>query len=273
MSRNSLVLFFAAALSLNAQSYGRPAALRNVGIDQRLNQQLPLDVSFNDESGKAVPLRQFFSGDKPVILALVYYRCPMLCNMELNGLTRSLRQISLNAGEKYELVALSFDPRETSDLAAAKKQTYVEKYDRPSAASGFHFLTGRAESIKMVADAVGFHYSYDIAGDQFAHSSGIVILTPEGKVSRYFYGIEFNHKDLRLGLVEASANKIGTLADQVLLFCFHYDPARGKYGLVIFNALRIGGGVTVLAIAVFLFVMLRRDFHPPANLTGGRYVG
>ncbi len=209
-----------------------PPLLQNVGFDQRLNEQVPLDLAFRDEQGRDVELADYFHG-KPVILVLAYYRCPMLCNLVLNGLTQTMRDISFDAGREFEVVTVSFDPRETPELAAAKKKTYVDRYGRSGAENGWHFLTGQQESIEPLAHAVGFRYKYDAFRDEFAHASGIVILTPGGKVSRYFYDIKYSPRDVRLGLVEASENKIGSPIDQVLLFCFHYDPAEGKYGAAI----------------------------------------
>lgn len=236
----------------------QPGALKKVRFDQNLNHQIPLEATFKNEAGVTVRLGQFFR-QKPVILALVYYQCPMLCNLELNGLAKAMRQISLSAGEDFEVVTLSFDPRETPPLAMAKKDTYLEKYTRPHAVEGWHFLTGKEDNIRALADSVGFHYTYDPIGKQFAHASGIIVLTPEGKISRYFYGIEYKPQDLRLGLVEASNNKIGTPVDQLLLFCFHYDPNTGKYGLLIANVLRVAATATALTLFGFIFVMLRRE--------------
>lgn len=236
----------------------KPKMLKNVGIDQKLNAQLPLELTFHNEAGQTVRLGQFFQG-KPVILALVYYECPMLCNLTLNGLERSLQGISLNAGDDYHLVAVSINPRETSQIAMAKKETYLEKYHRPHAYDGWHFLTGRKENIQALADAVGFRYEYDPIAQQYAHAAGIMIATPEGKLSRYFYGIEFPQRDLRLGLVEASHNQIGSPVDQVLLYCYHYDPVTGKYGFVVQRLLQILGSATALALAAFVMINLRRE--------------
>lgn len=241
-----------------AQQYGLPAMVRGVGIDQNLNAQIPLELTFHDETGKTVRLGQYF-GQKPVVLALVYYECPMLCDMVLNGLTHSMEQISLNLGTDFDVVTVSFNPHETWQLAASKKANYVEKYQRQGAAVGWHFLTGEEANIKKLADTAGFHYKYDPITKQYAHASGIMVLTPDGKISRYFYGIEYKPKDLRLGLVEASQDKIGTLADQVLLFCFHYDPMTGKYGLVIANVTRVLASASVLALGGMIFFFLRRE--------------
>ena len=236
-----------------------PGALQGVGIDQRLDRQLPLDLMFKDEAGRDVALSSFFRTGKPVVLALVYYRCPMLCTQILSGLGSSLKAMTLNPGQDFEVVSVSFDPADTPETAAARKQTYLKRYNRPNTANGFHFLTGTEESIKALTSAVGFRYRYDPATDQFAHASGIMIATPEGRLSRYFYGVEYAPRDVRLGLVEASANKIGSPVDQVLLFCFHYDPATGKYGAVAINLLRISGAAFVLIGGAFLLVMLKRE--------------
>ena len=235
---------------------GLPNALKKVGIDQRLNEQVPLDAVFKDEQGRDVRLGEFFNG-KPVVLALVYYSCPMLCNQVLNGMLSSFRHVTFNAGEQFEVVTVSFDPRETPQLAAAKKQTYVKAYNRPSGAAGWHFLTGDEANIKRLTDAVGFRYTWDEPTKQFAHASGIMVVTPEGKLARYFYGIEYSPKDLRLGLVEASQNKIGTPVDTLMLYCFHYDPATGKYGAVVMNIVKVAGVITIGLIAGLLFVLIK----------------
>jgi protein SCO1/2 len=238
-----------------------PGALQGVGIDQNLNAQLPLDLTFRDELGRTVPLSTYFRSGRPVILAPVYYRCPMLCTQILNGLASSLKAVSFNPGQEFEVVAFSFDPKDTVQIAAAKKEMYLRRYGRANTANGWHFLTGDEPNIKALMDAVGFHYKYDPATDQYAHASGVMILTPEGRLSKYFYGVEYAPRDVRLGLVEASLNKIGTPVDQILLFCYHYDPATGKYGAVALNTLRIAAGGFVLAAGAFLFLMLRRDWR------------
>jgi len=230
----------------------------NVGLDQRLNEQVPLELSFRDETGKRVQLQDYF-GEKPVILSLMYYDCPMLCTLVLNGLLRSLRTLSFTVGNEFKIVTVSFNPRETSALAAAKKETYVQGYARPGAETGWHFLTGEEEAIRQLTRAVGFRYVYDPTTNQYAHASGIIVLTPQGKIARYFYGIEYAPRDLRFGLVEASANTIGSPVDQVLLLCYHYDPATGKYGLLITTVIRLAGVATVLGLGSFMVVMFRRD--------------
>ena len=237
-----------------------PGALQGVGIDQRLNEQVPLDLVFRDEAGRPVPLSSFFHG-KPVVLALVYYRCPMLCTQILNGVAGSLRAVSFNPGQDFEVVSVSFDPQDTSELASAKKQMYLRRYGREGTANGWHLLTGDEKNIKALTDAVGFHYKYDAATQQFAHASGIMILTPEGRLSRYFYGVEYSPRDVRLALVEASRNKIGNAVDQILLFCYHYDATSGKYGAVVTNLLRIAGAVFVLICGGFLVWAWRRELR------------
>ena len=236
---------------------GLPKALEAVGIDQRLNEQVPLDAVFKDEQGREVRLREFFKG-KPVVVALVYYSCPRLCNQVLNGMLSSFRKLTFNVSEQFEVVTVSFDPRETPQLAAAKKQTYVKAYHREGAEAGWHFLTGDEKNIKLLTEALGFRYRWDDATNQFAHASGIMVATPEGRLARYFYGIEYSPRDLRLGLVEASENKIGNTADALMLYCYHYDPATGKYGAVVMNMVQVGGILTLMAIGAMFFVMRRR---------------
>ena len=238
-----------------------PASLQGVGIDQRLDQIIPLDLVFRDEYGKSVPLSTYFHAGKPVLLAPVYYRCPMLCTQILSGVASSLKAVSLNPGQDFEIVAFSFDPKDTPDTAASKKQLYLKRFGHANTANGWHFLVGDEANIKALTDAIGYHVKYDSATDQYAHASGIMLLTPEGHLSRYFYGVEFAPRDLRLGLVEASHNVIGTAADEALLFCFHYDPATGKYGAVVMNMVRFAGAGFALIGGVFLFVVWRRDFR------------
>jgi len=266
------LIVVALPIILAAQQMGIPATsvpliMQGVGIDQNLNAQIPLELTFKDETGQVVRLGQFFRG-KPVVLALVYYECPGLCDLVLNGLSHAMEQISLNVGSDYEVVTVSFNPQETWQLAGAKKANYVEKYQRTGAQAGWHFLTGQKDAIKTLADTVGFHYNWDPVSKQFAHASGILVLTPEGKIARYFYGIQYKPRDFRLGLVEASANKIGTPADQVLLFCYHYDPTTGKYGMAITQVTRALGTATVLALGAFVFIMLRRERH--SHMDAGR---
>jgi protein SCO1 len=236
-----------------------PGALEGVGIDQKLDQQIPLNLTFTDEYGAKVPLSTYFHSKKPVILALVYYRCPMLCTQILTGLESGLKAVSFNPGQDFEVVAVSFDPKDTWELAAAKKQNYLKRYGRPNTANGWHFLVGDEANIKALTDAVGYHYKYDPATDQFAHASGIQIVTPQGRLSRYFYGVEYSSRDIRLGLVEASQNKIGSPVDKLLLFCYHYDPATGKYGALVMKMLRVAGAGFVLVFGGVLFMVLRRE--------------
>jgi len=248
--------FTASAQTLTLE---KPDILRKVGLVQKLNGQLPLDTVFLDETGKTVHLGDYFRDGKPVVLALVYYKCPMLCNLELDGTFAALKRITLTPGADYRVVALSFDPRETPQLAAAKRESYLKKFSKPEAAEGIHFLTGQEEAIRLVTDAAGFHYAYDKRQDQFAHASGIMVVTPHGRLARYFYGIHYNERDLRLGLVEASEEKIGSPADEIILFCFHYDPTTGRYGLAIMNLLRAAGGLTAIVMFAWLFLMFRKD--------------
>jgi len=241
-------------------STGLPTALRDVKIEQKLDQQLPLDLVFRDESGQPVKLGQYF-GKKPVVLAFVYYDCPMLCTQVLNGMVTSFRVLPFQIGNEYDVVTVSFDPRETSVLAAAKKKVYVNYLpDRmhANASNGWHFLTGDQESIAKLTDAAGFRYQYDEATKQFAHASGIMLTTPQGKLSRYFYGVDFPARDLRLGLIESSENKIGSRVDQLLLYCYHYDPASGKYGAPIMKVMRIAGVMTMIGIAAMLLLLKAR---------------
>lgn len=236
----------------------RPSILDDIGIDQKLNAQVSLELPFRDEAGQTVRLGDYFK-DRPVVLALVYYRCPMLCTLVLNGTVRALRAVPLTPGKDFEVVAVSFDPREGSELAAEKKANYLKTYGHPETASGWHFLTGDEASIRKLTDAVGFRYKWDEANKQYAHASAIMVLTPQGKVSKYFYSVEYSSRDLRLALVEASENKIGSRVDQVLLYCYHYDPTTGKYGLAVMNLIRAGGALTLLALGTFIAVSTRRD--------------
>ena len=228
-----------------------PGELRGVGLDQRLNELVPLDLEFRDEEGRAVRLGNYF-GERPVILVLAYFRCPMLCNQVLNGLVDSLKRIAMDPRKEFEVVVVSFDPRETPALATAKKAVYLESYGRPGADAGWHFLTGRQDAIRALTDSVGFHYVYDPANEQFAHASGIMVLTPQGRLARYFYGIDYPPRDLRFSLIEASEGRIGSPVDRLLLLCFHYDPTTGKYGFVVMSLVRLAGIVTLLILVPFL---------------------
>jgi protein SCO1/2 len=250
-----LCLLLAVPVQAHKENSLSPSDLR---IDQRLNEQVPDDLVFRDETGQLIRLGDYFGG-KPIILVLSYYRCSMLCPTVLEGLVSSLRVLSLNVGDQFSIITVSFDPKDTPEIAAAKKEEYLRRYARPGAAEGWHFLTGEEASIERLTQAVGFHYAYDAKRDQYAHASGIILLTPQGKIARYFFGVEFAPRDLRLGLVEASANKIGSLVDQVMLLCYHYDPTTGKYSATVLNLVRLGGVLTVLALGTFMLVMWRRD--------------
>ena len=243
----------------------RPPGLKNVGIEQRLDEQIPPDLTFRDETGKSVQLGDYF-GKKPIILNLVYYQCPMLCGEVLSGLESALRVLKFDVGKEFDVLTVSFDPKETPEMAAAKKAEYLKRYGRPGADQGWHFLTGPASSIDVLTKAAGFQYQYDPKTGQFAHSTAIMVLTPEGKISQYYYGVEFAPKDLRLGLIQASDSKIGTVVDQVLLYCYHYNPDTGKYGAVISRVLQLAGGATVLILGTFLIVMFRMG--PRSNNPG-----
>ncbi len=238
----------------------RPELLKDVGIDQKLNNSVPLDLTFRDETGQTVKLAQFF-GNGPVILSLVYYNCPMLCTQVLNGMERSLKDVPMDIGKQFSVVTVSIDPTERPTLASAKRALYTGLYGRPEAAQGWHFLTGDEPQIKQLANAVGFRYAYDPASKQFAHASAIMILTPEGKISRYLYGIQYATRDLRLGLVEASEGKIGTPVDQILLFCYHYDAATGKYSLLISRVLKAAAAFTILVIGLGIFLLARSEHY------------
>jgi len=236
----------------------RPPGLKDVGIEQNLNQQLPLNLQFRDESGKAVQLGDYFR-KKPVVLSLVYYRCPMLCSEVLAGLEGSLRALSFDAGNQFNVLTVSFDPKDTPETATQKKALTMKHYKRPGAAEGWHFLTGSQASINALTKAVGFQYEYDPKTDQFAHTTAIMIVTPEGKIAQYYFGVEYPPSDLRLGLIQASQNKIGSLADQIILYCYHYDPHAGKYSAIISHILQLAGGLTVLSIGLLVLVLIRRS--------------
>jgi protein SCO1/2 len=244
---------------LNAATV-KSGILKEVSVEQKIGQQLPLDLTFKDESGHDVRLGQYFGG-KPVVMALAYYECPMLCTQVLNGMAGALKTLSFDAGKDFEVVVVSIDPRDTPALAAAKKANYLRSYGRPMSAAGWHFLTGTNASIKPLAAAIGFRYAYDDNLKQFAHGAAIYVDTPKGVVSRYLLGIDFAPRDLRLALVEASNNQLGTVGDKVLLLCYHYDPASGKYGAAVLNSIRVGFVATVGAFLTFLFVSLRRERH------------
>jgi protein SCO1/2 len=256
-------------------SAGLPSQLQNVGFEPPLNGQIPLDLNFSDESGRAVTLREF-SGQRPVVLALVYYGCPMLCNQVELGVVGTLKMLSFTPGRDYEVVFVSFDPRENPPMAAQKKEAAMSHFGRRDTATGWHFLTGSKESIDALTKAANFRYSFDPHSNIFAHASGIMLLTPDGRISRYFYGVEYPSRDVRLGLVDASAGKIGTPIDHLLLFCFEYNPESARYSATILKIIRLGGLVTILAIVAGILIFRRRDvratqLHPP--LRGGSAQG
>jgi len=240
---------------------GLPDALKTIGIEQKLGNQLPLDVELKDEEGRPVNLGSYFNNGRPVILALVYYECPMLCNQVLNGLTGSLKGISLNAGKDFDVLAISFDARENDQpgLAKGKKASYIERYGRPGSENGWHFLTGTQAAIDSVTSAAGFNFKWDEKSNQFAHAAGVMVVTPSGKMSRYFYGIDYAPRDVKLGVLDSAENKVGNPAEQLLLYCYHYDPATGKYGLAILNVIRLGGLVTLMGLGAMAFVFWRRN--------------
>ena len=254
-----LILFFLLTISPAKADHGSgDITPLDIAFDQKLNEQVPLELDFLDEAGQPVQLGDYL-GEKPVILVLAYYECRTLCNIVLNGLVESLNKIEFDIGDQFEVITVSIDPRETPALAAAKKEAYVESYGRAKAGEGWHFLTGQQASIEQLAETVGIRFVYDEDTDQYAHPAGVIVLTPQGKIARYFYGIDYQPTDLRLGLVEASQNKIGSPVDQLLLLCYHYDPVTGRYSLLITNVVRLAGLATVLLLGGFVTVMLRRE--------------
>lgn len=252
----AILALAACATARGGEAPGR--VIDRVGFDQNLGKVVPLDLPFRDESGRTVRLGDYF-GKKPVLLTLVYYRCPMLCTLELNGLARSLKPLSMSAGDQFEIVTVSIDPEETPALASEKKAAYLGRYNRPGAEKGWHFLTGDKASIEALARSAGFRYAYNPQTKLFAHAAGLVVLTPEGKIARYFYGIDYSPRDLQFGLLEASAGKVGSPVARLLLLCYHYDPASGKYTLAIMTIVQVLCTVTVVALASFLLTMFRRD--------------
>ena len=243
---------------MSAPANTRPPRLENVGIAQHLDAQVPPDLIFRDDTGKTVKLGDYF-GRKPIILNLVYYNCTMLCGEALAGLASAMRLIKFDVSNEFDVVTVSFDPRETPDMAAAKKIDYVKRYGRPNAASGWHFLTGQPDAISALTKTVGFQYQYDAQSKQYAHATAIMVLTPQGRISRYFYGVDFPPKDLRMGLVEASQGKIGNAVDAVLLYCYHYDPGTGKYGAMVSNILRLAAAATMVLLGGLLLILWRLD--------------
>ncbi len=263
--------FIATARAEESKQNAAPESMmQRVGIEQKLDAQLPLDLTFRDEAGNVVRLGDYFGRKKPVVIAFVYYGCPSLCTMVLNGMNQSFRTIDFDIGKDYEVVTVSFDHNETPALAAQKKASYIREYARPGGGQGWHFLTGDLPAIQKLTQAAGFTYVWDDATQQFAHGSAIMVATPDGKLSRYFYGLEYAPKDLRLGLVEASENKIGRLSDSVILLCFQYNPMTGRYGFAIMRSLQTAGIATVLALGGYIVIKLvreRRNALPPP--TGG----
>ena len=258
--------------SVGKSSTGLPPELQNVGFEPQLNAQVPLDIEFRDETGRDVRFGDYFSR-KPVLLALVYYGCPMLCNQVEQGVVGALKMLSFNASRDFDVVFVSFDSRETPDMAARKKESAMAHYGRPETASGWHFLTGSENSIEALTKAANFRYSFSAKTGIFAHASGIMLLTPDGRISRYFYGVEYPGRDLRLGLVDASAGKIGTPIDHLLLYCFEYDPSNARYSATILRIIRLGGILTILAIVSGILIFRRRGDTPgsPSRTSlGGR---
>ena len=245
-----------------------PAPLREIGFDQNLNQRVPLDTELKDETGRTVRLGDYF-GSRPVVLAFVYFDCPMLCTQVLSAMTTALDMLSLDAGRDFDVVAVSFDPRETPAQAVERKAMTLERYNHPTAAAGWHFLTGGQPAIARLTRAAGFRYVWDEETQQFAHPTGIIVLTPDGRLARYLFGIEYGPRDLRLALVEASEGKVGSTVDSLLLYCYHYDPMTGRYGFLVLRALRIAGAATVVTLGAFVLVMVRRErrsAQPPTTL-------
>lgn len=284
MKRNATIRMLAAVLlmlcsamhaqvppppALGSTASKQPDILRDVRIQQRLGNPLPLDAAFRDETGRAVRLGDYF-GRRPVVLTLGYYQCPMLCNQVLNGTTSALSTLKFDIGKEFDVVSVSIDPRETPAMAAAKKVLYLQRYGRAGAGQGWHFLTGDQPAIDAVTSAAGFHYAWDQRTQQFAHASAIMVVTPEGKLAQYHYGIEYSPRDLRLALIESSNNKIGTLVDQLTLYCYHYDPAAGRYGAVVMNMLRVAAAATVLLLGGFMLLMFRREHARATTPAGGR---
>lgn len=264
MKRLPIAIIVSAASALAGPTSGDrpilPKELRGIGITQNLNAQVPLDAHFLDESGRSVRLGDYL-GRRPAILALVYYQCTMLCNQILNGIVAGLRPLRLQPGRDFDVIAVSINPKEQPPLARDKRDHYVHSYSSHAGTDGWHFLTGREPNIHAIADAVGFHYRYDAKNDIFLHASGIMVVTPQGKVARYFYGVEYEPKDLKLGLIEASQGRIGSAVDQILLFCYHYDPASGKYTAAVLNLLRGSAAATLLLLVGILGMLWRRDIR------------
>jgi protein SCO1/2 len=253
--------------STGPASQNMPSILQNVGFEPPLNAHLPLDLAFRDETGRSVQFREYFS-QKPVLLALVYYGCPMLCDQTEQGVVGALRMLSFNPGRDYEVVFVSFDPRESPDMAAEKKEAAMTHFRRPETAAGWHFLTGPKESVDALTKAANFRYSFDEKSGLFAHAAGILLLTPDGRISRYFYGVEYPARDLRLGLVDASAGKIGTPIDRALLFCYRYDPTSARYSASILSIIRLAGILTILGLVAAILIFRRRDIAERTKFQG-----
>jgi protein SCO1/2 len=237
--------------------------LDNVSFNQKLNAQLPHDTRFKDENGRDVTLRQYFDGQRPVVLAFVYYSCPMLCTQIMNGVSRAIKVLPFTPGQDFDVVFISFDPRDKPETAAAKKSALMNYWSTQNQSGAWHFLTGEEPQIRQVTSAAGFFYMWDEKSQQYAHLSGLVVLTPDGRLSRYFYGIEYSPKELRLALVESGEGRIGSVVDQLLLYCYHYDPSQGRYGVIVMNLVRAGGVLTVLALGGFILFMRRQEkLHP-----------
>jgi protein SCO1 len=241
----------------------KPEQLKEVSFKQRLDEQLPLDASFKDEYGRSVTLGKYFGQKRPVVLAFVYYTCPMLCTQVMNGISASLRALTFTAGQDFDVVLVSFDPRDNPSAALEKKQAHLKYWNSEATTGGWHFLTGEEPSIKRVADAAGFSYAFDKQTGQYAHVSGILVATPDGRLSRYFYGVEYSPKELRMALVESGQGHIGSIIDEVLLFCYHYDPEHGRYGATVMNLVRAAAVLTLAAMAGYFWTMRRRESQPP----------
>lgn len=256
------------AVEVNAGAEAVPDELREVGFDQRLGEGLPLDLAFRDEVGRSVRLGEIFALGRPVVLAPVYFRCPMLCDLTMSGLAASLKPLAFSAGEEFEVVAFSFDPGEGPEDAAAARRRYLPRYDRPGSEDGWHFLTGDAAAIAALTEAIGFRYVLDRERDEYAHAAGTVVATPDGRIARYFFGTDHAPKDLKLGIMEASERRIGTAVDQLLLYCYHYDPELGRYSAATMNLVRAGGVATLVLLGGFVGLMLLRDRRRSAAVDG-----
>ena len=254
--------------NVGQSSNGLPPALANVGFDPQLNAQIPMDEPFVDEYGQSATLREY-SGRKPVVLAFVYFTCPMLCNQVEQALVGTLKMISFNPGTDYEVVFLSFDPNDKPGEALKKKHEALSRFARPTTDPGWHFLTGSREPIDAVTKAANFRFSYDPQAKLFGHASGILLLTPDGRISRYFFGVEYPPSNVRLGLVDASAGKIGTPVDHLLLFCYQYDPTKARYSATILTVIRMGGVVTLLCMAIGFVIFRRREHYAGRSRNSG----